>query len=145
MFTIYDQGLIILLVGIPDIIWTNQLAYGIRDIPYSDKRKGYQPCSAYKFRLKRFSNLRFLTIEGTDSTPIFIHSCAMPFGIHFMHWKKKISNELNTYTILQELLGAENLFLLFGAIAILALVFVVGSVPETKGLSLEEIESKILK
>lgn len=48
-------------------------------------------------------------------------------------------------TILQELLGAGNLFLLFGAIAILALVFVVTSVPETKGLTLEEIESKLSK
>lgn len=57
------------------------------------------------------------------------------------------SNALVTFAFspLKELLGAENLFLLFGAIAILALVFVVGSVPETKGLSLEEIESKILK
>nr|GLL33680.1 D-xylose-proton symporter-like 3, chloroplastic isoform X1 [Ipomoea trifida] len=44
-----------------------------------------------------------------------------------------------------ELLGAENLFLLFGAIALLSVVFVVTSVPETKGLSLEEIESKFLK
>lgn len=49
------------------------------------------------------------------------------------------------YTFLQELLGAENLFLLFGAIAVLALVFVIVLVPETKGLSLEEIEAKISK
>ncbi|PIN05293.1 putative transporter (major facilitator superfamily) [Handroanthus impetiginosus] len=57
------------------------------------------------------------------------------------------SNAIVTFAFspLKELLGAENLFLLFGAIAILALVFVVASVPETKGLSLEEIESKILK
>jgi len=48
-------------------------------------------------------------------------------------------------SVLQELLGAENLFLLFGVIALLSLVFVVTSVPETKGLTLEEIESKILK
>ncbi|KAL6636620.1 hypothetical protein ACP70R_024192 [Stipagrostis hirtigluma subsp. patula] len=46
---------------------------------------------------------------------------------------------------LQELLGPENIFFLFGAIALLALVFVILNVPETKGLSLEEIESKILK
>lgn len=46
---------------------------------------------------------------------------------------------------LQELLGAEKLFLLFGMIALLSLLFVVTSVPETKGLTLEEIESKILK
>ena len=46
---------------------------------------------------------------------------------------------------LQEYLGAENLFLLFGAIALVSLLFVVLVVPETKGLSLEEIESKILK
>ncbi|GER26907.1 major facilitator superfamily protein [Striga asiatica] len=57
------------------------------------------------------------------------------------------SNAIVTFAFspLKELLGAENLFLLFGAIAILSLVFVVVSVPETKGLSLEEIESKILK
>jgi hypothetical protein len=39
----------------------------------------------------------------------------------------------------------ENLFLLFGAIALLSLVFVVFLVPEAKGLSLEEIETKISK
>ncbi|GFZ01433.1 major facilitator superfamily protein [Actinidia rufa] len=44
-----------------------------------------------------------------------------------------------------ELLGGENLFLLFGAIALVSHLFVVFYVPETKGLSLEEIESKILK
>ncbi|KAH6766031.1 Major facilitator superfamily protein [Perilla frutescens var. hirtella] len=57
------------------------------------------------------------------------------------------SNALVTFAFspLKELLGAENLFLLFGAIAVLALVFVVVYVPETKGLSLEEIESQILK
>ncbi|KAK4408779.1 D-xylose-proton symporter-like 3, chloroplastic [Sesamum angolense] len=57
------------------------------------------------------------------------------------------SNAIVTFAFspLKELLGAENLFLLFGAIAVLSLVFVVTSVPETKGLSLEEIESKILK
>lgn len=46
---------------------------------------------------------------------------------------------------MQELLGAENLFFLFGAIAFLSLAFVLLYVPETKGLSLEEIENKILK
>ncbi|EYU45952.1 hypothetical protein ABFS82_04G087100 [Erythranthe guttata] len=57
------------------------------------------------------------------------------------------SNALVTFAFfpLKELLGADNLFLLFGAIALLALVFVVLIVPETKGLTLEEIESKILK
>nr|GLL27400.1 D-xylose-proton symporter-like 3, chloroplastic isoform X1 [Ipomoea trifida] len=57
------------------------------------------------------------------------------------------SNALVTFAFspLKELLGAENLFLLFGAIALLSVVFVVTSVPETKGLSLEEIESKFLK
>ncbi|KAL6893792.1 hypothetical protein ACP4OV_007890 [Aristida adscensionis] len=46
---------------------------------------------------------------------------------------------------LQELFGPANIFFLFGAISLLALVFVILNVPETKGLSLEEIESKILK
>ncbi|XP_009779936.1 D-xylose-proton symporter-like 3, chloroplastic [Nicotiana sylvestris] len=57
------------------------------------------------------------------------------------------SNAIVTFAFspLKEFLGAENLFLLFGAIALLSLLFVVTSVPETKGLSLEEIESKILK
>ncbi|XP_060203198.1 D-xylose-proton symporter-like 3, chloroplastic isoform X2 [Lycium barbarum] len=56
------------------------------------------------------------------------------------------SNAIVTFAFspLKELLGAENLFLLFGVIALLSLLFVVTSVPETKGLSLEEIESKIL-
>ncbi|CAK9327004.1 unnamed protein product [Citrullus colocynthis] len=57
------------------------------------------------------------------------------------------SNAIVTFAFspLKELLGAENLFLLFGAIALLSLLFVALQVPETKGLSLEEIESKILK
>ncbi|CAL5424455.1 unnamed protein product [Camellia sinensis] len=57
------------------------------------------------------------------------------------------SNAVVTFAFapLKELLGAENLFLLFGAIALVSLVFAVLVVPETKGLSLEEIESKILK
>ncbi|XP_027088832.1 D-xylose-proton symporter-like 3, chloroplastic [Coffea arabica] len=57
------------------------------------------------------------------------------------------SNAIVTFAFspLKELLGAANLFLLFGAIALLSLVFAVVYVPETKGLSLEEIESKILK
>ncbi|KAK8990385.1 hypothetical protein V6N11_009087 [Hibiscus sabdariffa] len=57
------------------------------------------------------------------------------------------SNAIVTFAFspLKEVLGAENLFLVFGSIALLSLVFVVLYVPETKGLSLEEIESKILK
>ena len=48
-----------------------------------------------------------------------------------------------TFLVLQELLGAGNLFLVFGAISLLALVFVLTLVPETKGLSLEKIEAKL--
>ncbi|EPS59382.1 hypothetical protein M569_15426, partial [Genlisea aurea] len=57
------------------------------------------------------------------------------------------SNAVVTFSFspLKELLGAENLFLLFGGISLLSLVFVVLFVPETKGLSLEEIESKFLR
>ncbi|KAL2328779.1 hypothetical protein Fmac_022206 [Flemingia macrophylla] len=57
------------------------------------------------------------------------------------------SNAVVTFAFypLKELLGAENLFLLFGAIALLSLLFIIFTVPETKGLSLEDIESKILK
>ncbi|KDP42213.1 hypothetical protein JCGZ_02943 [Jatropha curcas] len=57
------------------------------------------------------------------------------------------SNAIVTFAFspLKELLGAENLFVLFGAIALLSLLFTIFFVPETKGLSLEEIESKFLK
>ncbi|KAL6967580.1 hypothetical protein U1Q18_033388 [Sarracenia purpurea var. burkii] len=57
------------------------------------------------------------------------------------------SNAIVTFAFspLKDLLGGENLFLLFGAIALVSLVFVVVFVPETKGLSLEGIESKISK
>jgi hypothetical protein len=49
------------------------------------------------------------------------------------------------FLCLQGYLGPANIFLLFAAISVLALVFVILIVPETKGLSLEDIESKILK
>ncbi|KAI8523719.1 hypothetical protein RHMOL_Rhmol13G0094300 [Rhododendron molle] len=57
------------------------------------------------------------------------------------------SNAIVTFAFspLKELLGGANLFLLFGAIALVSLLFVVLVVPETKGLSLEDIETKILK
>ncbi|TQD76105.1 hypothetical protein C1H46_038373 [Malus baccata] len=57
------------------------------------------------------------------------------------------SNAIVTFAFspLKEALGADNLFILFGAIALLSLIFVVLIVPETKGLSLEEIESKLSK
>ncbi|KAK4771952.1 hypothetical protein SAY86_013727 [Trapa natans] len=57
------------------------------------------------------------------------------------------SNAIVTFAFfpLKEALGAENVFLLFGAIALVSLLFIVTLVPETKGLSLEEIESKFLK
>ncbi|KAF3334597.1 D-xylose-proton symporter-like 3 [Carex littledalei] len=56
------------------------------------------------------------------------------------------SNALVTFAFspLTEILGPDNIFILFGAIALLSLLFVIFNVPETKGLSLEEIESKIL-
>lgn len=56
------------------------------------------------------------------------------------------ANALVTFAFspLKELLGAGNVFFIFGGIAILSLIFIFFVVPETKGLSLEEIEAKIL-
>ncbi|KAI0489249.1 hypothetical protein KFK09_029091 [Dendrobium nobile] len=56
------------------------------------------------------------------------------------------TNALVTFAFspLQELVGAGILFAAFGVIALLSLVFIFLLVPETKGLTLEEIEAKIL-
>ncbi|XP_031502190.1 D-xylose-proton symporter-like 2 [Nymphaea colorata] len=56
------------------------------------------------------------------------------------------ANALVTFAFspLRELLGAGILFAGFGVIAILSLIFIIIYVPETKGLTLEEIEAKIL-
>ncbi|KAK9144202.1 hypothetical protein Sjap_004105 [Stephania japonica] len=56
------------------------------------------------------------------------------------------ANALVTFAFppLQSLLGAGMIFVLFGVIAILSLIFIFFIVPETKGLTLEEIEAKIL-
>lgn len=56
------------------------------------------------------------------------------------------ANALVTFAFspLQEILGAGILFFIFGGIAVLSLVFVFFVVPETKGLTLEEIEAKFL-
>ncbi|KVH89943.1 D-xylose-proton symporter-like 2 [Cynara cardunculus var. scolymus] len=48
------------------------------------------------------------------------------------------------FSPLQDLLGAGAVFFIFGGIAVLALVFIFFIVPETKGLTLEEIEAKLL-
>lgn len=44
---------------------------------------------------------------------------------------------------LQDLVGETYTFLIFGVISVIALVFIVTRVPETKGLSLEQIEAKL--
>ncbi|KAK6118484.1 hypothetical protein DH2020_047751 [Rehmannia glutinosa] len=56
------------------------------------------------------------------------------------------ANALVTFAFspLKELLGAGILFFIFGGIAILSLVFIFFIIPETKGLTLEEIEAKLL-
>ncbi|XP_058085059.1 D-xylose-proton symporter-like 2 [Magnolia sinica] len=56
------------------------------------------------------------------------------------------SNALVTFAFspLQTLLGTGLLFAVFGVIAIVSLIFIFFCIPETKGLSLEEIEAKIL-
>ncbi|KAK1396802.1 D-xylose-proton symporter-like 3, chloroplastic [Heracleum sosnowskyi] len=48
------------------------------------------------------------------------------------------------FPTLKEHFGAGNIFLIFGVISLIALAFVIFQVPETKGLTLEEIERKIL-
>lgn len=45
---------------------------------------------------------------------------------------------------MQELFGAGILFMGFGVICVLSLLFIYFIVPETKGLTLEEIEAKCL-
>ncbi|KAG6737678.1 hypothetical protein POTOM_059206 [Populus tomentosa] len=56
------------------------------------------------------------------------------------------ANALVTFTFspLKALLGAGILFYAFGVIAVLSLLFIIFIVPETKGLTLEEIEAKCL-
>ncbi|EPS60345.1 hypothetical protein M569_14457, partial [Genlisea aurea] len=46
------------------------------------------------------------------------------------------------FSPLQELVGAGAVFFAFGVVAVLSLAFIFSVVPETKGLTLEEIEAK---
>lgn len=49
------------------------------------------------------------------------------------------------FSPLQEAIGTAATFTMFGIIGIIALTFIIFQVPETKGLSLEEIEAKLSK
>ncbi|KAH7429178.1 hypothetical protein KP509_09G033900 [Ceratopteris richardii] len=57
------------------------------------------------------------------------------------------SNALVTllFAPIQNFLGASMTFVTFGVIGVISLLFIMSSVPETKGLTLEEIEAKISK
>jgi len=66
-------------------------------------------------------------------------------------WLIRLCNETSTFvsdTLFllssQELLGAGILFYIFCVIAVASLAFIYLVVPETKGLTLEEIEAKCL-
>ncbi|XP_057541247.1 D-xylose-proton symporter-like 2 [Amaranthus tricolor] len=56
------------------------------------------------------------------------------------------ANALVTFAFspIQDLIGAGNVFYIFGGIAVVSLVFIFFIIPETKGLTLEEIEAKLL-
>ncbi|KNA02716.1 hypothetical protein SOVF_216040, partial [Spinacia oleracea] len=47
------------------------------------------------------------------------------------------------FSPLKDLIGDGNLFFMFGGVALLSLVFIFFKIPETKGLTLEEIEAKL--
>ncbi|KAH9607342.1 hypothetical protein KSS87_020130 [Heliosperma pusillum] len=56
------------------------------------------------------------------------------------------ANALVTFAFspLKDLIGAGAIFFVFGGVAVLSLVFIFYIIPETKGLTLEEIEAKLL-
>lgn len=57
---------------------------------------------------------------------------------------RSLRNYILCYSKLQVLLGAGTVFFIFGGIAVLSLLFIFFIIPETKGLTLEEIEAKYL-
>lgn len=75
-----------------------------------------------------------------NSCPLFHFHIIFFFGESiFLH---KINHLL--VSLLQDLIGDGNLFFMFGGVALLSLVFIFFKIPETKGLTLEEIEAKLL-
>ncbi|KAF8379005.1 hypothetical protein HHK36_028432 [Tetracentron sinense] len=109
------------------IVWAHWLADDFRDFSFTASRARTKYSGAHKFCLKCAGDIFIFPATGVFSFNNFLFFIIFPDV-----------SEVTT------LLGAGGIFVLFGVIAILSLIFIYFIVPETKGLSLEEIEAKIL-